>query len=163
MWATLCGRVYGAGMLQAGPGNVTLSLPINETQTISLVLHHASMEGIASADGWQDMVIAGAVLPDDLKNSIIPNYVDNVNEEIQQDPQGSQFILNTFDNHCSPDIAGCAGHADCAADGIITATELMCNSTINTILTPDVTIQGTAYVSFAVRVQAAHADITNLK
>lgn len=160
---TLCGRVYGAGMLQAGPGDVSLSLLVSGTQTLALVLHHARMEGIASADGWQDMVIAGLALPDDLKNSIIPNYVDNVNEEIQKDPQGSQFILDTFDNRCSPDIAGCAGNADCAADGIITAAELMCNSTINTILTPDVTVGGTAYVSFAVRVQAARADITNLE
>lgn len=159
---TICGRIYGAGILQAGPGDVTLSLPVNATQTISFVLHHTRMEGITSPEGWQDMILAGAVLPEDLKNSIIPNYVDNVNQEIQNDPQGSQFIVNTFDNRCSPDIAGCAGHADCAADGIITATELMCNSTINTILTPDVTIQGVAYVSFAVRVQAVRADITNL-
>lgn len=159
---TVCGRIYGTGILQAGPGDVTLSLPVNATQTISLILHHTRMEGITSPEGWQDMILAGAVLPDDLKNSIIPNYVNNVNQEIQNDPQGSQFILNTFDNRCSPDIAGCAGHADCAADGVITATELMCNSTINTILTPDVTIQGVAYVSFAVRVQAVRADITNL-
>ncbi len=160
---TLCGRIYGAGMLQAGPGDVNLSLPVNDTLTLTLTLHHARMQGVASPDGWQDMVIAGLARPEDLKNSIIPNYVDNVNEEIQSDPQGSQFILDTFDNRCSPDIAGCAGHPDCAADGVITATELTCNSTINTILTPDVTVDGISYVSFAVRVQAAHADITNLQ
>jgi len=149
---TLCGRVYGAGMLQAGPGHVTLSL----------VLHHARMEGIASADGWTDMVIAGAALPEDLKNTIIPNYVANVNEEIAADPVGSQFMLDTFDNACSAEIAGCAGHPDCAADGVITEMELQCNSIINTVLTPDVTIGGVQYVSFGIRVQAVRADITNL-
>lgn len=159
---TLCGRIYGAGMMQAGPGDVNLSLPVNDTLTLTLTLHHARMEGIVSSDGWQDVVIAGLVRPEDLKDSIIPNYVDNVNREIQEDPQGSAFILETFDNRCSPEIAGCAGHPDCAADGVITAAELTCNSTINTILTPDVTVQGVPYVSFAVRVQAARADITNL-
>jgi len=159
---TLCGRVYGVGMLQAGPGDVTLSLPVNENMTLSLVLHHAKMEGIASAEGWTDMVIAGAALPEDLKNTIIPNYVDNVNAEILADPVGSQFILDTFDDACSTEIAGCAGNSDCAADGVITEAELQCNSIINTILTPDVTIDGVQYVSFGIRVQAVHADVTNL-
>ncbi|MBU1413626.1 hypothetical protein KKD52_02550 [Myxococcota bacterium] len=159
---TLCGRVYGAGMLQAGPGDITLSLPVNDTMTLSLVLHHARMEGIASADGWTDMVIAGAVLPADLKNTIIPNYVDNVNADIIADPVGSQFILDTFDNACSTELAGCASSPECAADGVITETELQCNSIINTILTPDVTIEGVQYVSFGIRVQAVTADITNL-
>ncbi len=159
---TLCGRVYGAGMLQAGPGSVTLQLPVSDDLRLSIVLHHARMQGIASADGWDDMIIAGLVLPEDLKDSIIPNYVDNVNHEIQSDPAGSQFILNTFDNRCSDDIPGCAGNPGCVADGIITEAELKCNSIINTILTPDVTLDGQQYVSFGIRVQAARASITNL-
>ncbi|PKN47128.1 MAG: hypothetical protein CVU59_03925 [Deltaproteobacteria bacterium HGW-Deltaproteobacteria-17] len=159
---TLCGRVYGAGITQAGPGDITLSLPVNETMTLSLVLHHARVEGVSSPEGWTDMVIAGAVLPADLKNTIIPNYVDNVNADIAADPVGSQFILDTFDDACSTELAGCAGSPECAADGVITETELQCNSIINTILTPDVTIGGVQYVSFGIRVQAVPADITNL-
>jgi len=159
---TLCGRVYGAGMTQAGPGDIVLSLPVNENMHLSLQLHHARMEGISSAEGWTDMVIAGAVLPQDLKDTIIPNYVDNVNADIAADPEGSQFILDTFDDRCSTELAGCAGSPECASDGVITETELKCNSIINTILTPDVTIGGVQYVSFGIRVQAVPADITNL-
>ncbi len=159
---TLCGRVYGAGITQAGPGDITLSLPVNDTMTLSLVLHHARIEGVSSPEGWTDMVIAGAVLPADLKNTIIPSYVDNVNADIAADPVGSQFILDTFDDACSTELAGCAGSPECAADGVITETELQCNSIINTILTPDVTIGGVQYVSFGIRVQAVPADITNL-
>ena len=159
---TLCGRIYGAGMTQAGPGDITLSLPVNENMQLSLVLHHARLEGITSAEGWTDMVLAGAVLPDDLKNTIIPNYVDNVNADIAADPEGSRFILDTFDDACSTELAGCAGNPDCAADGVITEAELRCNSIINTILTPDITIGGVQYVSFGIRLQAVPADITNL-
>lgn len=159
---TLCGRIYGAGITQAGPGDITLSLPVNENMQLSLVLHHARLEGITSAEGWTDMVLSGAVLPEDLKDTIIPNYVDNVNADIQADPQGSQFILDTFDDRCSTELAGCAGNPACASDGVITEAELRCNSIINTILTPDVTVGGVQYVSFGIRLQAVPADITNL-
>jgi len=159
---TLCGRIYGAGITQAGPGDITLSLPVNENMQLSLVLHHARLEGITSADGWTDMVLSGAVLPEDLKDTIIPNYVDNVNADIAADPAGSQFILDTFDNRCSTELAACVANPDCASDGVITETELRCNSIINTILTPDITVEGVQYVSFGIRLQAVRADITNL-
>jgi hypothetical protein len=159
---TLCGRVYGAGVTELGPGMVTVTFPISDTDTLLIHLNHAQMKGITSEDGWNDMIIAGAISPSEIRDSLLPAFVDEINETIQNDPQGSTFITETFDNSCNAEIEGCSDLTECISDGIITLQELQCNDTINIILTPDVTIDGVDYVSMGVRVQAVKAIISNL-
>lgn len=160
--ATLCGRVYGNGFLDLGPGDVNFSIPISDTVTLDVTLHHAVIQGTASSEGWSDVIIAGAVSPTEIRDEILPAFVDNVNNDIQSDPEGSQFILDTFDNQCSNEYDGCEDLSDCVSDGVITLTELRCNGTVNIVLNPDITINGVDYVSLGLRVSAVKAVITNL-
>ncbi|MBU1534173.1 hypothetical protein KKF84_02570 [Myxococcota bacterium] len=159
---TLCGRLYGAGVTELGPGTVTVNIPISETDSISLDLVHAQIKGISSATSLSDFVIAGAVDPAKLRDEILPAFVDDINNAITDDPEGSQDILNSFDNNCSAEIPGCESLTDCVADGIISLKELQCNETVNIILTPDVTLDGHDYVSLGVRIQGVSAIIDNI-
>ncbi len=159
---TLCGRLYGAGITELGPGTVTVNIPISDTDSISLPIHYAQINGISSEDALSNFVIAGAVDPVQLRDEILPAFVDDINAAINDDPEGSQFVLDTFDNNCNPEITGCESLTDCVEDGSISLKELQCNDTINIILTPDVTLDGHDYVSLGVRVQGVKAIIDNV-
>ncbi|MBN2725087.1 MAG: hypothetical protein JXR95_13555 [Deltaproteobacteria bacterium] len=160
--ATLCGRVYGNGYLDMGPASVDFSLPVSDTQTVNITLHNAVLQGTASEEEWTDIIIAGAVEVAAIRDSVLPAFVENVNDDILDDPEGSQFILDTFDNQCSSEYSGCDDLSECVDDGVITLTELKCNGTVNIVLTPDITIDGVDYVSLGLKVQAVKAVIDNL-
>jgi hypothetical protein len=105
------------------------------------------------------MIIAGAVDPEEIKGTIIPAFVDNINQEITNEPENNQFILDNFDGNCNAELPECAEIDDCIADGVITENELKCNQMIETILIPDVEIEGKSYVSVGIKVQAVRAII----
>ncbi|MDA3863542.1 MAG: hypothetical protein PF689_06690 [Deltaproteobacteria bacterium] len=157
---TLCGYIYGAGLTKLGPGNVSLRLYVSESQQFDIVLHHALVSGgTTSPTEWTDMIIAGAVDPEEIKGTIIPAFVDNINQEITNEPENNQFILDNFDGNCNAELPECAEIDDCIADGVITENELKCNQMIETILIPDVEIEGKSYVSVGIKVQAVRAII----
>jgi hypothetical protein len=157
---SLCGRIYGAGVMELS-GSVVLNLPLTLGTVITLTVEHAQVKGQVTDAGWTDVILAGGVQLDEVIDKILPSFVDNVNDEISSNRAGSQFIIDTFDNNCSTEIEGCANNVECVSDEIITETELKCNSIVNTVLTPDVTIEGEDFISFGVRIQGVKAIIDN--
>ncbi len=154
---TLCGRLYGGGITELGPGRVTLTLPISDSQELVLELVHAQIVARSTPEEVTNMVLSGAMDPRKIREELLPAFVDDLNDAVISTPEESTFLLDTFDGTCDTTLPQCGAVTTCTTDGYISLEELQCNSTLNIILSPDVTIEGKEYVSFGVRLTAAKA------
>ncbi len=154
--AAVAGKIVG-GTFTGGPGDITLSIALGSAMGIDLDLigARAKASGL-SENGIESVVIAGALTKDDLDMKVIPAIHDQITPIITRDctdtgnPSGGcgctgtgKTIINLFDT--TP--------KDC----MVTVEEITNNTLIQSLLAPDVTINGKMALSLGIKATAVKA------
>jgi len=147
------------GTFTGGPGDLSLQIALGGTDAIQLDLigARAKASGI-SATGITSVILGGALTEDDLNTKVIPAIAAQIAPVITEDcnmlsapplcgcTSGStgKTVLDLFDG-------GVPGSAkDCA----VSVEEIKQNSLIQSLLAPDVTINGKKALSLGIKVEA---------
>lgn len=150
--AGVAGKIVG-GTFTGGPGDITLTIALGGTMGIDLDLIGArgKATGISEA-GIESVIIAGALTKDDLDTKVIPAINDQIGPLITRDctdltnPGGGcgcmagstgKTVLNLFDT--TP--------KDCK----VTVDEIKNNTLIQSLLAPDVKINGKDALSLGIK------------
>mgnify|MGYP006284326227 CR=1 FL=1 len=127
-------------------------------------------------DGWQGLMIGGAMDRETLNITLLPTMLVHWNEQTKEEPdsQTGQFVLTFVDGACSTDYPGCEdvvpGEGACSywtgdpADQPLTLKELQCSSFIQSFLVMDVDSDGDGVpdlLSFGAQVDAIPITIDN--
>jgi hypothetical protein len=155
----LAGSIIG-GTFSGGPGDLTIQIALGGTQAINLNLigARAKASGMSTA-GITGLVLAGALSQDDINTKVIPAVVTQLAPTIARDctmlssPPG----CGCMDGSTGKTIIGLF---DTNMDCMVTASEVMGNSLIMSLLAPDVTINGTKALSLGIKVTAEQATYT---
>lgn len=154
--AAVAGKVVG-GVFTGGPGDITLKIALGSAEGIELDLigARAKASGISEA-GMESVVIAGALTKDDLDMKVIPAIHAQIAPIITEDcpmPQAAdcgcgsgstgKTILNLFDTMPK----------DCT----VTVDEIKGNTLIQSLLAPDVTIDGKMALSLGIKATTVKA------
>lgn len=161
MDAGVAGKIIN-GTFNGGPGNVSLQIALGGTDAIQLDLIGARAKASGITDTAIDsVIIGGAVTQDDLNTKVIPAIASQIAPIITRDctmptmPPGcgcaanstGKTILDLFDG----DITGT--QKNCA----VSVEEIKGNSLIQSLLAPDVKIDGKDALSIGIKAQAKHA------
>jgi len=162
--AAVGGKIVN-GTFTGGPGDISLQIALGGTQAIQLDLigARAKASGI-TATGITSVILAGALTQQDLNTKVIPAITAQIAPIITRDcnmlssppacgcTSGStgKTVLDLFDG----DIAGT--QKDC----MVTNEEIVGNSLIQSLLAPDVKINGTDALSLGIKVEATGATFT---
>jgi len=154
--AAVAGKIAG-GTFTGGPGNITLQIALGSTMGISLDLigARAKASGL-SETGMTSVILAGALPKEDLDTKVIPAIHAQLEPLITRDcPTPSAMdcgcmtgstgktVLNLFDTMPK----------DCG----VTVDEIKNNSLIQSLLAPDVEIDGTMALSLGLKASAVKA------
>ncbi len=171
----MCGndseQTYGSRFSSA-----TMRLPLSwpgPGGTVLANLHPVRIAGDISPTGWQEVHLGGGLSPAYLYDVLLPLLAGIMTRTIADDPLASTSdkMADLFDGNCIQleDIPGCEsviyGEGECdddAAVPVITATELRCNALIQSVLKPDVDIDGDGVadvLSYGVRLSAVPVTI----
>jgi hypothetical protein len=155
--AAVAGKIIG-GTFNGGPGNISLKIALGGPDGVQLDLIGARAKASGMSEGKIDSVIlAGALTEDDLNNQVIPAIHSQIVPIVAADCPGTQApdcgctegtgrtILNLFD----------APPLDC----MVSVQEIRDNQLIKSLLSPDVTIDGTKALSLGIKVEAVKATI----
>jgi hypothetical protein len=151
------------GTFNGGPGNLTLQIALGDTSQaieLNLIGARAKATGI-TADKMDSVILAGALSQSDLNDKVIPAIQKQIAPIITRDcpmatmPPGcgcaanstGKTVLDLFDG----DITGST--KDCA----VSVEEIKGNSLIQSLLAPDVTIDGVMALSLGIKVEATKA------
>ena len=162
MDAAVGGKIVN-GTFNGGPGNITLQIALGDTSeaiVLSLIGARAKASGI-SADKIDSVILAGALTEEDLNTMVIP--------AIQK--QIAPIITRDCPMPTMPPTCGCMANSTGKTvldlfDGGITGTQKDCmvsveeikgNSLIQSLLAPDVTIDGKMALSLGIKVEATKA------
>jgi len=158
--AAVGGKIIN-GTFNGGPGNISLQIALGGTGAIQLDLIGARAKASGISDSKIDSVIVGGALTDtDLNTKVIPAIADQIAPIITRDcptpavpgcgcTAGStgKTVLDLFDG----DITGTT--KDCK----VSVDEIKGNSLIQSLLAPDVTIDGKMALSLGIKVEATKA------
>jgi len=161
--AALGGKIIN-GTFTGGPGDISLQIALGGTDAIQLDLigARAKASGI-SPDGITSVVLAGALTESDLNTKVIPAIATQLEPTIADDctmrtmPQApincgcmagstGKTVLDLFD-----------GGDGTAKDCTVSVAEITQNSLIQSLLAPDVTIDGVKALSLGIKVEAKKA------
>ena len=150
------------GTFNGGPGLISLQIALGGTTAIQLDLigARAKASGI-TADKIDSVILAGALTQDDLNTKVIPAIATQIAPIITRDctmptmPPGcgctasstGKTVLDLFDG----DITGTT--KDCK----VTVDEIKGNSLIQSLLAPDVTIDGKMALSLGIKIETTKA------
>jgi len=155
------GKIAG-GTFTGGPGTLTLQIALTGTPIeLSLIGARAKATGIA-ADKIDQIILAGALTQEDLDTKVIPAIQAQLPPLIERDCTDLQ----------NPPDCGCASGStgktiiglfdttpkDCA----VTVEEIKTNSLIQSLLAPDVTIDGQDALSIGVAVSTVSATFPGI-
>lgn len=160
--AAVAGKIVN-GTFNGGPGQISLQIALGGTDAIQLDLigARAKASGI-TADKMDSVILAGALTDTDLNTKVIPAIANQIAPIITRDcnmtmppvagcgcTAGStgKTVLDLFDG----DIAGST--KDCK----VSVEEIKGNSLIQSLLAPDVTIDGKMALSLGIKVEATKA------
>jgi hypothetical protein len=155
--AAVSGKIVG-GTFTGGPGDISLKIALGSTEGIQLDLigARAKATGIAE-DKIDSVVLAGALTATDLTTKVIPEIHAQIAKIITDActmpanadcgcPTGTPHtILNLFDKNPK----------NCA----VTVEEIANHSLIQSLLAPDVSIEGNPSLSLGIKVQAVKGTI----
>jgi hypothetical protein len=161
--AALGGKIVN-GTFNGGPGDLTLQIALGGTTAIELKLIGARAKGsgitetaigTATSGG---MVLAGAVTKDDIDNKVIPQIQTQLVPIITRDCPNAMPTTCT----CNPDSTGktILGLFDADHSCTVTVEEIKTNSLIVSLLSPDVTINGTMALSLGIKATAVKGTYT---
>ena len=150
------------GTFTGGPGSISLQIALGGTTAIQLDLigARAKASGI-SPDGLTSVILAGALTEDDLNNKVIPAIQTQIAPIIVRDcnmltaPPGcgcmagstGKTVLDLFDGGVPGSTKDCS----------VSVEEIKQNSLIQSLLAPDVTINGQKALSLGIKVEAVKA------
>lgn len=154
--AAVAGKIVN-GVFTGGPGDITLKLAIGSAEGIELDLIGARSKASGlSETGMESVIIAGALTKDDLDMKVIPAIHAQLAPLITEDcptPSAAdcgcvagstgKTVLNLFDTMPK----------DCG----VTVDEIKNNTLIQSLLAPDVTIDGKMALSLGVKATAVKA------
>jgi hypothetical protein len=154
--AAVGGKIVN-GVFNGGPGNISLQIAVGSTEplTLDLIGARAKATGI-TADAIESALLGGAVSEDDINTKVLP--------AIQQ--QLGPIIAETCTDLASPPECGCAAGTgktildlfDTDSDCMVSVTELTSNSLIQSLLGPDVMIDGVNALSIGIKVSTTKAS-----
>jgi hypothetical protein len=156
------GKIAG-GVFTGGPGEIKLQIALADADPIdlSLIGARAKATGITE-DGISEVILAGAITQSQLDTEVIPNI------QAQLPP----IIAEDCDPAAGPPECGCL--ANSTGDTIIslfdtspkdcevTVEEIKTNSLIQSLLAPDVTIDGQDALSLGLKVSAVGASFPGI-
>ncbi len=171
----LCGSIAN-NYLTAGPNDLQIAITFADLNlTVTLKRAQAKSEGQVTETAWNDVQVGGGISKDEIDNKLLPALVDWLNGAIVEDPSGSlaSTVLDMLDGQCSTSVEGCEsvtpGDGECAAwdpqnpqGDPISLTEARCNSTLATVLKPDVDSDGDGtpdLLSLGIKLSAVHVTI----
>ncbi|MBA3456762.1 MAG: hypothetical protein H0T42_26975 [Deltaproteobacteria bacterium] len=149
------------GTFTGGPGDLSLQIALGGTDGIQLDLigARAKASGI-SADGMTSVILAGALTEEDLNTKVIPAISTQIAPVIAED-------CNAL---TSPPACGCMagstgktvldlfdGGDGTAKNCAVSVEEIKQNSLIQSLLAPDVTIDGRKALSLGIKVETVKA------
>jgi hypothetical protein len=155
--APVTGKIAG-GVFTGGPGELTLQIALGSTEalTLDLIGARAKASGI-SATGMTSLILAGALTEEDLNTKVMPAIQQQITPLIGEDctmlssppscgcASGStgETILQLFDTNPQ----------DCA----VSVDEIKGNTLIQSLLAPDVKIDGVDALSLGIKVETTTA------
>ena len=161
---SLGGKIIN-GTFTGGPGNLSLQIALGGTTAIQLDLigARAKASGI-SATGITSVILAGALTEEDLNGKVIPAIQTQIAPVIAEDcdmltmPQApincgcmagstGKTVLDLFDGGIPGSMKDCAVSVD----------EIKQNSLIQSLLAPDVEIDGRKALSLGIKVEGVKA------
>lgn len=158
--AAVGGKIVN-GTFNGGPGEISLQIALGGTDAIQLDLigARAKATGI-TADKMDSVILGGALTDTDLNTKVIPAIANQIAPIIERDCKmptvpgcgctaGStgKTVLDLFDG----DITGST--KDCK----VSVEEIKGNSLIQSLLAPDVTIDGKMALSLGIKIEATKA------
>ncbi len=151
------GKIIG-GVFTGGPGDLSLQIALGGAEPIQLDLIGARAKGTGiTANGFTELILAGALTQEDLDTKVIPAVHAQLGPLITRDCTGT----------APPDPCGCtAGSTGKTIIGLFDTTpkdctvsieEIKTNSLIQSLLAPDVTINGKEALSLGIKVTTVKA------
>jgi hypothetical protein len=157
--AAVEGKIAG-GVFTGGPGNITLQIALGGTEPISLDLIGARAKATGlSETALSEVILAGALTQSDLDTKVIPAVHAQIEPLIARDCTGI----------APPDPCGCEANSTgktviglfdtSPKDCTVSIEEIKTNSLIQSLLAPDVTIDGQEALSVGLKVTTVAATI----
>lgn len=155
------GKIAG-GVFNGGPGNFTLQIALAGSDPISLDLigARAKATGI-TPDGIGEVLLAGAISEDQLNGEVLPAIHAQLGPIIEED---CDIANMTIDNPCGCVDTGetIISFFDDDMDCGVTLDEIKNNGLIQSVLSPDVTIDGVDALSLTVSTTAVGATFPGI-
>ncbi len=155
------GKIAG-GVFNGGPGNFTLQIALAGSNPISLDLigARAKATGI-TADGIGEVLLAGAISEEQLNTEVLPAIHAQLGPIITEDCDAA---AGPPDCGCVADSTGSTiiSFFDDDADCGVTLDEIKNNGLIQSVLSPDVTIDGVDALSLTVSTTAVGASFPGI-
>jgi hypothetical protein len=159
--AAVGGKIVN-GTFQGGPGDLTLQIALGGTTAINLDLIGARAKASGISDSKIDSVIlAGALTQEDLNTKVIPAIQTQIAPIITRDcpmptmPPGCGCMPNSTGKTVLDLFDG--GITGTQKDCMVSVDEIKGNSLIQSLLAPDVTIDGKMALSLGIKVEATKA------
>lgn len=156
------GKIAG-GVFTGGPGDIPLQIALADADPIDLNLigARAKASGI-SEDGMSEVILAGALTQTELDTQVIPNIQAQLPPIIAEDcvPADGPPDCGCMANSTGDTIISLFDTTpkDCA----VTVEEIKTNSLIQSLLAPDVTIDGQDALSLGLKVSAVKGSFPGI-
>ncbi|MDY0001674.1 MAG: hypothetical protein RBU30_10295 [Polyangia bacterium] len=141
----LCGRLKN-GILEAGPGNLSLAVPLlgPGLGPLDLLFMRTQVIGPAGPHGLKNVMVGGGLTRDEIETRFYPWLLEWMQTELTTDATGplAAAILDAYDGQCHPSTAPTCDPTPlgCASDGEIHPDELSCNPTLSAFFAPSLDI-----------------------
>ncbi len=156
--AAVTGKIVG-GTFDGGPGSISLKIALGSSMGVQLDLIGARARANGMSEGGIDSVIlAGAVSEEDLNTQVIPAIHQQLLPIIARDCPNATLPNCT----CTANSTGgtILGQFDKdPKDCMVSVAEIQNHPLIDSLLSPDVTIDGKAALSLGIKVKATKATI----
>jgi len=158
------GKIAG-GVFSGGPGNITLQISLAAAAPIelSLIGARAKITGISDT-GLDQVILAGALTQVDLDTKVIPAIQEQLPPLIERDCHDLATPPNCGCDSGSTGktIIGLFDTIPTDGDCMVTVEEIKTNSLIQSLLAPDVTIDGQDALSLGISVGAVKATFPGI-
>ncbi|MDX2090900.1 MAG: hypothetical protein SFX73_23775 [Kofleriaceae bacterium] len=152
--AAVAGKIVN-GVFTGGPGNITLQIALGGTDAIQLDLigARAKATGI-SGDAITSLVLGGALTENDLNTKVIPAIQAQIAPIVTEDCPGTAPSCNCTSGSTGATVLDLFDANDNCE---VSVEEIATNQLIQSLLAPDVKIEGTDALSLGVKVETTKA------
>jgi hypothetical protein len=163
--AAVAGTIAG-GTFEGGPGSVSLLISLGGANPVPLTLIGARVKLMGmSAEGISTIIIGGALTKEDLDTQVLPAIVSELGPSISEDCPGTdpntEPTCGCEDGSTGETVLGLFDGADGSTPNcMVTVAEVQANTLIQSLLSPDVEIDGMDALSLGVKIEAVAATIT---